>query len=73
MKTLAEAPLGPMAVRLKGEVVNDTTLKIDGNQVQLLEFRGVMDAMRWRPSPIVDAIGDQAKQLIHAWQVAGPW
>jgi hypothetical protein len=62
-----------MAVRLKGEVVNDTTLKIDGNQVQLLEFRGVMDAMRWRPSPIVDAIGDQAKQLIHAWQVAGPW
>jgi len=73
MKTLAEAPLGPMAIRLKGDVVYDTTLEIDGNQVQLLELRGVIDAMRWSPSPIVDAIGDQAKKLIHAWQVAGPW
>lgn len=73
MKTLAEAPLGPMAIRLKGDVVCDTTLEIDGNQVQLLELRGVIDAMRWSPSPIVDAIGDQAKKLIHAWQVAGPW
>lgn len=73
MKTLAEAPLGPMAVRLRGDVVSDTTLEIDGNQVQLLELRGVMDAMRWRPSPIVDATGDHALQLIHAWQVAGPW
>ena len=73
MKILAEAPLGPLAIRLTGEVVSDTTLEIDGDQVQLLELRGVMDAMRWRPSPIVDANGDKAKQLIHAWQVAGPW
>ena len=73
MKTLAESPLGPVAIRLKGDVVCDTSLEIDGDQVQLLELRGVMDAMRWSPSPIVDAIGDQAKKLIHAWQVAGPW
>jgi hypothetical protein len=73
MKTLAEAPLGPMAVRLKGDVVGESTLEFEGNQVELLELRGVMDAMRWSPLPIVYAIGDQAKQLIQAWHVAGPW
>ncbi len=73
MKTLAEAPLGPMAVRLKGEVVDETTIEFEGSQVQLLELRGVIDAMRWKPSTIIDAFGDRAKQLINAWQVAGPW
>lgn len=73
MKSLAAASLGPMAVRLKGDIVGETTIEIEGNQVQLRELRGVMDAMRWNPSPIVDAIGEQAIQLIHAWQVAGPW
>ena len=73
MKTLATAPLGPMAIRLKGDVVGESTLQIDGDQLELLELRGVIDAMRWNPSPIVDAIGDQAIQLIQAWQLAGPW
>jgi hypothetical protein len=73
MKSLAAASLGPMAVRLTGDVVGETTIEIDGNQVQLREMRGVIDAMRWNPSSIVDAAGDQAVQLIHAWQVAGPW
>ena len=73
MKSLATATLGPMAVRLKGDIVDETTIEIEGNQLQLRELRGLMDAMRWNPSPIVDAIGDQAIQLIQAWHVAGPW
>ena len=38
MKMLAEAPLGPMAVRLKGNVVSDTTIEIDGNQSKFTEI-----------------------------------
>jgi len=73
MKTLVEATCGPMAVRLCGEIVGDSTLEHNGNQVELRELRGVLDAMRWNPTPIIDGFGSEASSLRRAWQVAGPW
>jgi hypothetical protein len=73
MKTLVEAKQGPMAIRLRGEIVGDSTLEYEGNQVELRELRGVLDAMRWNPIPIIDSSGNEASVLCKAWQVAGPW
>ncbi|MAI67555.1 MAG: hypothetical protein CMJ26_06735 [Phycisphaerae bacterium] len=73
MKTLVEAPQGPMAIRLRGAIVGDSTLEFEGNQVELRELRGVLDAMRWNPTPILDCAADEASDLCSAWQVAGPW
>jgi hypothetical protein len=73
MKTLVEASCGPMAVRLCGEIVGDSILEHNGNQVELRELRGVLDAMRWNPTPIIDSAGSEASALRKAWQFAGPW
>lgn len=73
MKTLVEAPCGPMAVRLRGEVSGDSTLEFEGKQIELREMRGVLDAMRWNPVPIIDSAGNEAVALRKAWHVAGPW
>jgi len=76
LKALAQASYGPMAVRVKGEVVggvDSSTLEIAETRFELRELRGVLDAMRWSPTPIIDAMGDEAVKLIHAWHVAGPW
>ena len=73
MKTLVEAGHPPMAIRMCGEIIGDSTLDFEGHQVDLRELRGVLDAMRWNPTPIVDACGEEAAILMEAWHVSGPW
>lgn len=73
IRTLAGATFGPIALRLSGEVLNRTTLEIHNDTVELTELRGVLDAMRWNPAPVIDGSLDNACKIASAWQSAGPF
>lgn len=72
MRTLAEASFGPLALRLSGEVVGRSTLETNEETLDLTELRGVLDAMRWEPIPVIDAPPEKALDIACAWRAAGP-
>ena len=73
MQTLARATFGPIALRLSGDVLDRTTLEIHNDTIELTELRGVLDAMRWNPVPVIDGSLDNACEIASAWQSAGPY
>ncbi|MDP7005214.1 MAG: hypothetical protein QF718_03275 [Phycisphaerales bacterium] len=73
IKKLVSSKCAPMAIRLRGEIVGDSTLELGEYQVELRELRGVLDAMRWKPTPIIDCHIEESSAIVRAWQIAGPW
>ena len=71
MEALAGASFGPIALRLTGNVIESSTIAIDEETLELRELRGVLDAMRWTPSPVIDASTDYAELMALAWEKAG--
>ena len=70
--TLVEAGQAPLAIRLRGEIVEESSLQFDGSSIVLRELRGVLDAMGWSPFAIFDCDCNDAVSFIKAWQDAGP-
>ena len=73
LRTLAESTYGPIALRLSGDIQGRTTLETNDNTLELTELRGLLDAMRWKPSPVIDATPEEATLIAAAWHAAGPW
>ena len=69
---LVKANHAPLAIRLRGEIVDETSLEYEGTRMVLRELRGVLDAMRWNPMAILDCDCDDTLSFVKAWQVAGP-
>ncbi|MDP7009603.1 MAG: hypothetical protein QGI78_08545 [Phycisphaerales bacterium] len=72
MRALAGATFGPIVLRLSGEVRGKTTLELHTETLELSELRGVLDAMRWAPSSVIDAVPQKAVEIATAWESAGP-